>query len=86
MVTGLRDAISLNVYLNVTFESIQCIHAMSKSEKKAHNYPQVPYAKDREIVFDIWGLKLFLGHVRHVKARRRVMKDLRKRQMFVLDY
>ena len=48
MVTGLRDAISLNVYLNVTFESIQCIHAMSKSEKKAHNYPQAPYAKDRE--------------------------------------
>ena len=45
---GHRDAISLNVYLNVTFESIQCIHAMSKSEKKAHNYPQAPYAKDRE--------------------------------------
>lgn len=41
---------------------------------------------EKEIVFDIWGLKLFLGHVRHVKARRRVMKDLRKRQMFVLDY
>lgn len=39
---------------------------------------------EKEIVFDIWGLKLFLGHVRHVKARRRVMKDLRKRQMFVL--
>ena len=48
MVTGLRDAILLNVYLNLTFELIQCIHAMSKSEKKAHNYPQAPYAKDRE--------------------------------------
>lgn len=41
---------------------------------------------EEEIVFDIRGLKLFLDHVRHVKARRRVMKDLRKRQMFVLDY
>lgn len=41
---------------------------------------------EKEIVFDTWGLKLFIGHVRHVKARRRVMKDLRKRQMFVLDY
>lgn len=33
---------------------------------------------EKEIVFDIWGLKLFLGHVRHVKARRRVMKDRKK--------
>ena len=41
---------------------------------------------EEEIVFDIRGLKLFLGHVRHVKARRRVMKDFRKCQMFVLDY
>lgn len=41
---------------------------------------------EEEIVFDKRGLKLFLGHVRHVKARRRVMKDLRKRQMFVLVY
>lgn len=39
---------------------------------------------EEEIVFDIRGLKLFLGHVRHVKARRRVMKDLRKRQMLCL--
>lgn len=39
---------------------------------------------EKEIVFDIRGLKLFLGHVRHVKATR--YEGLKKASNVVLDY